>query len=347
MLCNLDTPKKPAFKHWLKQRPSSAKAVNWIRQGGQLGLIPGSIDSVCLDVDKGNPETLAKNFPPFCRYESRTAGHFHCWYESRQPVQLYLWEFGECSGQVISSTRFVSLPSPNHVSLLLQGMIDNPQSIFPSISLITPTPPYPPTFTNKSQETSDMILVTSDLQDAHYLDNGDMIPLQDTFPPTNPLTTPQNLIGKVDTRRVERASIGERNNALFDTLRFWAYRQPRPSDFWIWEWQCVELALELRDYLPSLQDFPEREARDTARSVAEWTWENPQTAGSVDGARQRKRAFLRAKKARQKAHNRDAEIVVWRDTHGKSWREIAALMGMSAEGCRKAYVRKKAERGNG
>lgn len=188
MLCNPDTPKRPTFKHWLKQRPSSAKVINHIRQGGQLGLIPASVDSVCLDVDKGNPETLAKNFPPFCRYESRTAGHFHCWYESRQPVQLYLWAYEGCSGEVISSKRFVSLPSPGHVSLLLQGMIDNPQSIFPSISILTP--PYPPTVTNKSQETIHMIHVTSDLQDTHYLDNGDLIPLQDTFPPTNPLPTP-------------------------------------------------------------------------------------------------------------------------------------------------------------
>ena len=229
-------------------------------------------------------------------------------------------------------------------------MIDSPDSPFPdSLSLKGHR-----SQDTLLQDTSDSIRVTG-IQDTSdsIRDTGDR--LQDTglsllqdeddiFAPPYP-NPAQTLIGKVHTLKVERASIGERNTALFDTLRFWAYRQPRPKAFEIWLWLVMEQALELREHLPSLRDFPEREARDTARSVARWCWEHPATAGSSDSERQRKRAYLRAKRARQKAHNRDNEIVVWRDAHGKSWRDIAALMGLSQAGVRKAYTRKKAEKG--
>ena len=194
VLCNPDTPKKPAHKHWLRQPPSSAKIINWIREGGQLGLIPGSIDSVCLDCDKGRPESLVTEYPPFCQYESRTAGHRHLWYESRQPVQLYLWEYQGCSGEVISSSRFVSLPSPGHVGLLLQGMIDNPDSVFPSVSLLTP--PHPLTVTNHLNDSGD----NPHVHDS-YRDTG----IQDT--PHTPSITLPPLIGKSYTPRDWRLAL--------------------------------------------------------------------------------------------------------------------------------------------
>ena len=338
-LCSPDNPKRPVDKHWQRQRPSSAKVINHIRQGGAIGLIPASIDSAVLDVDSGDYRRVADAFKPYALYESRTRGHAHCWYESRQPIQLYLWSYEGCSGQVISSNRHIGLPSVNHLSLIYKGMIDNPSSYFPDTSILIP--PYPPicdSITSDCHSTTDKRLSDS-LSDTGIWDTGD---------------SHSTLIGKVDTlparvRRlaVEAAGIGERNISLFNDLRHWAYGQKRPDDYRLWEWQVSERALELREHLESLWDFPEREAWDTAKSVARFTWENPQTAASVDSERQRKRAYLRAKRARQKAHNRDAEIVVWRDAHGKSWRQLAALMGMSQEGARKAYNRKVAERGNG
>ena len=329
-MCNPDSPKKPAYKHWLKQPPSSARVINWIREGGAIGLIPVSIDSAVLDCDKGNPEKLARDCPPYAHYESRTVGHRHLWYQSRQPVQLYLWQFEGCSGEVISNNRHVSLPTPEHIGLLYQGMLDNSNCSFPDISLLSPHTPL-------SDSDKSFITCDSITDNCHSLSDSDIgIGIPDTGDASN-------LIGKVDTLRVDRASVGERNIALFDTLRFWAYKQPRPREYALWEWLVTERALELREHLPSLWDFPEREARDTAKSVARFTWENPQTAASVDSERQRKRAYLRAKRARQKAHNRDNEIIAWRDSHGLSWRAIGARMGVSAEGARKAYNRKKAE----
>ena len=44
-----------------------------------------------------------------------------------------------------------------------------------------------------------------------------------------------------------------------------------------------------------------------------------------------------AKRARQKAHNRDNEIIAWR-AKAKSWREIAGPYVHVPEGVRKAYA---------
>ena len=338
-----DTPKRPIGKHWQKHRPSSAKIINWIREGGAIGLIPASVDSVVLDCDKGNPESLAREFPPYCQYQSRTPGHHHLWYQSNQPVQLYLWSYQGCSGEVISSNRHISLPTPQHLSTIYQGMIDNPITPFPLTSILTP--PMPPLSSDKSQDS-----VTSDSFITH---------IQDTYSPHNPPITPlnligsshpyaPNLIGKVDTHRVDSASIGERNISLFEDLRKWAYQQPQGQDYRVWEWTVAEHAAELREHLPSLWDFGIPEALATAKSVAQWTWEHTGAgvSHSHDTERQRKRGYLSGKRRRQRAHNRDTEIVVWRGK-GKSWREISELMKMPESTIRSAYSRKVRESSNG
>ena len=317
-LCDSDDPKRPIERQWQKNRPSSAKVINHVRDGGNIGIIPSSVTSAVLDVDEGDPARLREEYPPYCAYPSRTAGHFHLWYQSRQSVQLYLWAYQGCAGQVIHSTRQISFPTPDHIELVYQGMRTIPHSglYLPDESIISPpTPPY----------------VVDDAVEG-YEGDGD---------------TASNLIDKKHTRRLEEAAIGERNQALFDALRFWAYKQPRPKDARLWEWQCIEQALEFREYLPSLQDFPEREARDTAKSVARFCLEHPQTASSVDSERQQKRGFLSGKRRRQRTHNRDTEIVIWRDSHGKSWGEIGQLMGMTRMGAQKAYARKKGEQAYG
>ena len=71
---------------------------------------------------------------------------------------------------------------------------------------------------------------------------------------------------------------GNRNAGLFDELRAWAYRQPKAGAYPQWLRRCVDRALAMRRTMPDLQGFPEREAIDTAQSVAAWTWERP-TAG--------------------------------------------------------------------
>lgn len=304
--------------------------INHIRQGGALGLIPSSIDSAVLDCDSGNPESLARDFKPFAQYESRTPGHRHLYYESRQPVQLYLWQFGDCSGQVISSNRHISLPTPEHIGLIYQGMMTNPNSLFPPIPSLIP----PISDCNKSLVTCDCDSLLHNCHSHSLLTDG----IQDT-------RDAETLIGLVHTLKVDSAGVGERNISLFEDLRRWAYQQPRGRDYAVWEWAVAEYALELREHLGNLWDFGIPETLATARSVALWTWENggAGVSHSHDSERQRKRGYLSGKRRRQRTHNRDAEIVVWRDAHGKSWREIARLMGMSQAGVRKAYSRKKAE----
>ena len=112
----------------------------------------------------------------------------------------------------------------------------------------------------------------------------------------------------------------------------------------------TERALELREHLASLWDFPSRQAVHLAKCVAQWTWEHNGAGISHAPEIQRLRGYRSGNRRRQRAHNRDNEIIAWRDSHGKSWREIAKLMNMTAEGARKAYARKVKEqegKGNG
>jgi len=64
---------------------------------------------------------------------------------------------------------------------------------------------------------------------------------------------------------------GERNNALFDAVRLWSYRQPKGPDHSIWIGRVVGLALQLNGTMPI--PLPAAEARSVGSSVARWTWQ--------------------------------------------------------------------------
>ncbi len=323
------------YKRWNKQRPRYTQVINHLRANGNLGLFPASIDSAVLDVDRGNPDKVADAFKPYARYPSRRAGRQHLWYQAKAPMQLYLWEFGDAGGEILYDTRFAALPNPEqNLMALYQGMVSIPSDglYLPDIPLLSSSPHTPLISDSDCHSLSD----NSHIEVCDFCSHTGIGDAQTDKGATNPDRQNGHLA-------VDSAEVGERNISLFQDLRYWAYKQPRPKDFKVLEWLVMERALELREHLPSLWDYPEREARDTAKSVAKFCWENPQTAGSVDSDRQRKRAYLRAKRARQKAHNRDNEIIAWRDSHGKSWREIAALVGMSKSGVTDAYSRKKQE----
>ena len=327
VLTHPDKPKVPMNRGWLEHPPTGTQTINHHRDGGGLGIVPWSLQSAVLDCDRGTPDDLIQAHRPYCHYESTTPGRSHLWYRVSKPPQLYLWDYMDCGGEIICSTGHVRLPDPeSNLAQLYDSLTRSTSKFqFPPIPPPLPdsllSPPTPPQVQGQDTGTAAYIYTEQWTGDRDK-------------------ESPPTLIGKVDT-----AAVGQRNIALFDSLRFWAYHQPRPADFRTWEWLILERVLELREHLPSLWDFPKREARDTGRSVARWTWENRATAGAVDSERQRKRAYLRAKRARQKAHNRDNEIIHWRDIKRESWRAIGARMAMSPEGVRKAYRRKKGEDG--
>ena len=122
---------------------------------------------------------------------------------------------------------------------------------------------------------------------------------------------------------------GNRNAGLFDELRAWAYRQPKAGAYPQWLRRCVDRALAMRRTMPDLQGFPEREAIDTAQSVAAWTWERP-TAGYDPHykSKQSSRGLQSGIKRRQAIQHRDARIVALHE-EGYSQHAIAQKLGLS------------------
>ena len=321
--------KRPFETDWHLNPSTSARIINHVRCDGDIGLLPSSLDCAVLDCDRGNPAEVATAFPPFHAYPSRTPGRAHLWYQSNQPVQLHLWAYGDSGGEVISGLKQVALPNPSILVDIYNAMcrITHRGIYLPDVSLITPlTPPSPPQGENTSIGVwKDKGVWDKGVESRRGIGYGER-------------EITGSLIGKVDT-----SEVGNRNFSLFHALRFWAYKQVRPDDYRVWLWTVEEMSLELREHLPNLRDFPAREARDIAKSVAKFCWKNQVHAGTPNSSVQRARAYKRAYRVSQKNHFRDMEIIAWRDNHKESWRVIGKKMNMSHEGASKAYDNKKAE----
>ena len=112
VLTHPDKPKVPIHRGWLDHPPSGTQVINHHRDGGGLGLVPYSLQSAVLDVDRGTPDKLIQHHRPYCHYKSTTPGRSHLWYRVSKPPQLYLWDYMDCGGEIICSTGHVRLPDP-------------------------------------------------------------------------------------------------------------------------------------------------------------------------------------------------------------------------------------------
>ena len=77
-----------------------------------------------------------------------------------------------------------------------------------------------------------------------------------------------------DVPALETVRPGARNVALFDSVRFWAYSQPKGRDVAEWVYSVEAYALEANGRFP--EPLTEREALDTGYSVASWVWSAPE-----------------------------------------------------------------------
>lgn len=82
--------------------------------------------------------------------------------------------------------------------------------------------------------------------------------------------------------RLIDTSAGGRNTTLFETVRQWAYRNARNapcSEVWLREIEAQAIALN--DEFPA--SLPVNEVRNTARSIAKWTWARRYDFGTPHG----------------------------------------------------------------
>ena len=83
ILCHSD--KIPKWTGWNVRWAGIDEVIDNVNEGGLTGWIPAKSNLCVVDVDDGNWEILAKEYPPICNYASRQADRRHLvYYRNRQ-----------------------------------------------------------------------------------------------------------------------------------------------------------------------------------------------------------------------------------------------------------------------
>ena len=266
---------------------------------GNVGLIPFSVGTSALDVDKGEPTQLSLFHPPLVILRSQRPGGEHFYYRDDTPRGNQHWSAYGCEGEVRSAKGYLILYRDAPVLLAHALANDKAECLFPAGLLDYVEP------------------VDVDRLGEVLLDDLDA-PGSDQLR----LLTPGAPI-------LERVQKGRRNIALFDAVRFWAYRVARSYtsyDDWL-------RAVEIRT-LAENRRFPEplteRHALTTGYSIAVWTWTTYRSGyGRGWTMEQRRRGGEnKARRMRYDSRERDIRIIhLWEA--GQSVRQISATVGLS------------------
>ena len=269
---------------------------------GNVGLIPFSVETSALDVDKGEPHQLSLFYPPLVILRSQRPGGEHFYYRDDTPRGNQQWSAFGCSGEVRSANGYLILYRDAPVLLAHALANDKADCSFP-VGLLEYVEPV----------------------DVSRLDGVMLDDLDTADSPQLRLLTP-------GTPVLERVQKGRRNLALFDAVRFWAYGAARgyaSYEDWL-------RAVEIRT-LAENRRFPEpltgRHALSTGYSVAVWTWTTYRSGyGRGWTMEQRRRGGEnKARRLRYNSRERDVEIVR-RWEAGESLRLIAQAVGLSMPG---------------
>ena len=163
-----------------------------------MGVIPWSLRASGLDVDWGNPSDFATAYPPMARLPSRRPGGQHLWYRDTQPRRnLQQLAFLGWSGDLRSRTGYlINWAGEAGWEALLDGVIHERGVLFPADALGTAS--------------------TSILEQTQGVPAPASIPWERTA------------AGLPDLRGIMP---GQRNLALFDHVRFWAYKAEMDPGF--------------------------------------------------------------------------------------------------------------------
>ena len=267
---------------------------------GNVGIIPFSLLTSALDVDKGEPHQLSLLHPPLVILRSQRPGGEHLYYRDDKPRGNQQWSALGCSGEVRSAKGYLILHHDAPVLLAHALANDKAECFFPA-GLLEPVEPA----------------------DVGRLGE---VPLDDLDVPGSDqlrLLTPGAPI-------LEQVQKGRRNIALFDAVRFWAYQAAKgytSYDDWL-------RAVEIRT-LAENRRFPEplteRHALTTAYSIAVWTWTTYRSGYGRGGwtmEQRRRGGENKARRVRYDNRERDDEVVR-RWEAGDSLRLIARVVGLT------------------
>ena len=306
--------KRPLWKRWQKRRPPVEVCHYHIADEGLIGIVPYSIQSSAVDIDEGNPSEFFSLYPPIVAVESKRSGGWHGYYADKVGRSNQRFEFQQWRGDLRSARGFLILHSLSAQQLLAQAdfAIDSelpgwlPDNLFEAAGVeleAQQTKPYQP---------------TPDAQQ-HWQQRA-----------------------AAAWSGLPRIEPGNRNNSLFDTVRFFAYAEPKPAQYAPWQALVDQYSLDANGQFPAPLD--EREVLSTARSIGSWTYSG---GGPIDHSptAQQRRGRKSGQKRRAKTRERD-EWIARLSAEGKKQREIALLVGLSDRQVRTILKRKSGSEPN-
>ncbi|MDE2975738.1 MAG: primase C-terminal domain-containing protein [Gemmatimonadota bacterium] len=222
--------KRPLWWKWHKLRPAIEVVL---AHGDNIGIVPFSVGTSALDIDFGEIGELVEATDPLVVNPS-PRGH-HAYYRDGTPRPNRKWAAYGCGGEVRSGRGFLVL-YPGGAERLVGALATRPRD----------ENPFP------------VDLFEAAGLAARY----QPVPLRPREAMAIPI--PSNL------PELETVAPGGRNNAVFDHVRFIAYREDKGTVWEGWFARVLRHALAANERLPIPLD--EAEAFTIARNVATWTW---------------------------------------------------------------------------
>ena len=259
--------KRPVWGAWQRRRPLLEQVLS---HNGPIGLIPWSIRSTGLDVDQGDPAAFIEQYPPRAQLDSKTAGRKHLYYNDTDPRRNVRFSKRGIAGDVRSAHGYLILWNESVVDLVAQWV---------RVAAVRPFP--------------------SDLFDWAGVE-------VEPGPPVAPLVRPEGAISTKADVDLSAVAKGARNDSLFDSVRWWAYRQRRGKDIEAWNYRVLLEALNRNQLFATPLERAAVEC--TAYSISTWTWAGN---GAVDHSPplQALRGVLSGRARRSRRESRDAQIV--------------------------------------
>lgn len=222
--------KRPIWWKWHKLRPDLEVVIG---HGDNIGIVPFSVGTSALDIDFGEIGELVEATDPLVVNPS-PRGH-HAYYRDGTPRPNRKWAAHGCGGEVRSARGFLVLYEGG-AERLEGALATRPRD----------ENPFP-----------------ADLFEAAGM--------AARYQPA-PLCPRQAMAIPVPSSLPELGSVepGGRNNAVFDHVRFIAYREDKGTVWEGWFARVLRHALAANERLPVPLD--EAEAFKIARNVATWTW---------------------------------------------------------------------------
>ena len=279
-------------------------ALETVLHSPELGVVPWSLQNTALDVDRGEPVQLCLFHPPLVILASGQADHCHLYYRDTEPRRNGNWDAFGCGGQKRGANGFLRLWHPQSSVQLLFALVHNPHPcLFPADLFQAPAAKrYRP-------------------------------PADPGEPYTRRLPLPSIDLGQVE--------VGNRNNSLFDVVRFWSYAEAKPQNMHVWHEQ-VRVYAQSRN-LEFRRPLPVDEVNKLALSVSTWVWSGGgPTHHRTWTPEQRRRGGITWGRMRRHDNLERDRAIVRAVKVGRSMRQVARDFGLSDYAVRHIVKRARA-----